>query len=142
MVSKKRQKQILDEWYTRKKEEVYYKNMDVVEIEKARNREEELFSLGEYLPNLLRGFLSLDYYTNMRERSVIDKVLSEMAKTRKQGIEEDVIEFINWIDSHKDFKDLLNEEKVKDLGGELEVLEKEYNKFKKIIDNSELNNSM
>ena len=134
MVSKERQKQILDEWYNRKKEEVYYKNMDVVEIEKARNREEELFSLGEYLPNLLRGFLSLDYYTNMRERGVIDTVLKEMGETRKQGIEEDVIEFINWIDSHKDFKDLLNEEKVKELDGELEVLEKEYNKFKKIID--------
>ena len=132
MVSKKQEKQFLDNLYNDKKEELYYK-INVVEIKKAQNREEELFNLGEYLPNLLRGFLSLDYYTRMREMGVIDNVLKEMAETRKQGREKDVIEYINWIDSHDDFKDLLNEKKVKELGDELEELEKEYNEMLKII---------
>ena len=132
MVSKKQEKQFLDELYNNKKEELYYKT-NIVEIKKAQNREEELFNLGEYLPNLLRGFLSLDYYTRMREMGVIDNVLKEMAETRKQGREKDVIEYINWIDSHDDFKDLLNEKKVKELGDELEELEKEYNEMLKII---------
>lgn len=132
MVSKKEQKQFLDEIYNDKKEELYYKT-NVVEISKAQSREEELFSLNEYLPNLLRGFLSLDYYSRMEEAGVLDSVMSEMAKTRKQGREKDVIEYINWIDSHKDFQDLLNEEKVKELGDSLEQLEKDYNEMLKII---------
>ena len=125
MVSKKEQKKFLDDVYNKAKEDLYYK-FNIVNIKKAQSREEELFSLGEYLPNLLRSFLSLDYYTHMEERGVLDDVLTEMAKTRKQGREADVIEYINWIDSHKDFKDLLNEDKVKKLGDGLEELEKEY----------------
>lgn len=132
MVSKKEQKQFLDEIYNDKKEELYYKT-NVVEISKAQSREEELFSLNEYLPNLLRGFLSLDYYSKMEEAGVLDSVMQEMAKTRKQGREKDVIEYINWIDSHKDFQDLLNEEKVKELGDSLEQLEKDYKEMLKII---------
>ena len=125
MVSKEEQKKFLDDVYNKAKEDLYYK-FNIVEIKKAQSREEELFSLGEYLPNLLRSFLSLDYYTRMEEMGVLDDVLTEMAKTRKQGREADVIEYINWIDSHKDFKDLLNEDKMKKLGDGLEELEKEY----------------
>jgi hypothetical protein len=132
MASKKQQLKFLDDFYERRKEELYL-GTNVVNIKKAQNRQEELFSLNEYLPNLLRGFLDINYYSRMEEAGVIDKVMEQMAKTRKQGREADVIEFINWIDTHKDFNDLLNEKKVKNLGDKLEELEKEYNALKKQI---------
>ena len=132
MVSKKDKLKFLDDFYNQEKERIYY-SINVVNIKKAQNREEELFQLNEYLPNLLRGFLSINYYSVMEENGVLDKVMLKMRDTRKQGREADVIEYINWIDSHKQFQDLLNEKKVKDLGDQLEELEKEYTEMKKII---------
>lgn len=99
---------------------------NVVNIKKAQKREEELFNLGEYLPNLLRSFLSLSYYTKMREKGVIENVLEEMAKTRKQGREKDIYEFVKWIENHKDFDELLNHEKFEGLDKELKILEKSF----------------
>lgn len=131
-VSKKRQKELLTEIYNDAKEEIYL-GTNIVNIKKAQSRQEELFELGEYLPNLLRSFLDLSYYTKMRELGVIDKVLEQMAKTRKQGREADVIEFINWIDTHKDFNDLINEDKVNKIADQIEQLEKEYNEMIKLI---------
>ena len=131
-VSKKRQKELLTEIYNDAKEEIYL-GTNIVNIKKAQSRQEERFELGEYLPNLLRSFLDLSYYTKMRELGVIDKVLEQMAKTRKQGREADVIEFINWIDTHKDFNDLINEDKVNKIADQIEQLEKEYNEMIKLI---------
>ena len=132
MVNKKEKLKILDDFYNREKERIYY-SINVVNIKKAQSREEELFQLNEYLPNLLRSFLSTNYYTVMEENGVLDKVMLKMRDTRKQSREADVIEYINWIDSHKQFQDLLNEKKVKELDDQLEELEKEYNKLKKLI---------
>lgn len=132
MVNKKEELKYLDEYYNDSKETLYYK-YNIVNISKAQERESELFNLNEYLPNLLRGFLSIDYYTRMEEANMIDDVLKKMGETRKYTREESVIEFINWIDTHKTFNDLLNEDKVKELGDDLEALEKEYNELKKKI---------
>lgn len=132
MANKKQQLKFLEDFYERRKEELYL-GTNVVNIKKAQDRQEDLFNLNEYLPNLLRGFLDINYYSKMEEAGVIDEVMEQMAKTRKQGREADVVEFINWIDSHKDFSDLLNEKKVKNLGDKLEELEKEYNELKKLI---------
>ena len=132
MVSKKDKLKFLDDFYNQEKERIYY-SINVVNIKKAQSREEELFQSNEYLPNLLRGFLSINYYSIMEENGVLDKVMLKMRDTRKQGREADVIEYINWIDSHKQFQDLLNEKKVKDLGDLLEELEKEYTEMKKLI---------
>ena len=132
-VNKKWQKEFLTEIYNNAKEEIYL-GTNIVNIKKAQSRQEELFELGEYLPNLLRAFLDLSYYSKMRELGVMDKVTEQMAKTRKQGREADVIEFINWIDAHKDFSDLINEDKVNKITGQLESLEKEYKEMLKLIE--------
>ena len=128
-VNKKWQKEFLTEIYNNAKEEIYL-GTNIVNIKKAQSRQEELFELGEYLPNLLRAFLDLSYYSKMRELGVME----QMAKTRKQGREADVIEFINWIDAHKDFSDLINEDKVNKITGQLESLEKEYKEMLKLIE--------
>jgi acyl carrier protein phosphodiesterase len=113
------------EIYNRMREDLCLRT-NVVNIKKAQNREEELFDLGEYLPNLLRSFLSLSYYTKMREMGVIEEVLEQMAKTRKQGREKDIYEFVKWIDKHQDFDDLLNRKKFEELDEQLKALEDIY----------------
>ena len=132
MVSKKDRLEFVQQLYEDEKERIYYSH-NVVNIKKAQNREEELFSLKEYLPNLLRSFLSIDYYTRMEEYGVIDEVLEKTGETRKYTREESVIEYINWIDTHKEFHDLLNEKEVKEIGDLVEELEKEIEALKKII---------
>ena len=132
MVSKKEQLKFINRLYDNEKERIYYQ-YNVVNIKKVQSREDDLINLKEYLPNLLRSFITTEYYTRMEEYGVIDKVLKKMRKTRGQSREDNVIEYINWIDSHKEFNDLLNEKQVKKLGDSLEELEKEVKELKKII---------
>lgn len=113
------------EIYNRMREDICLRT-NVVNIKKAQDREEELFALGEYLPNLLRSFLDLSYYTQMREMGVIEEVLEEMAKTRKQGREKDIYEFVAWVDKHEDFENILNRKKFDELDEQLKALEELY----------------
>ena len=122
-------KNFLEDEYNNLKEQIYL-STNIVNIKKALAREEELFSLGEYLPNLLREILHPNYYSRMEQMGVLDEVLDTMAQTRKQGREADTIEFINWIDTHKDFEELLNEENVIKLADKIEPLEMEYEALK------------
>jgi hypothetical protein len=84
-----------------------------------------LFGLGEYLPNLLRSFISNDYYTRMEELGVWDEIVKKILKTKHYSREEDIVEFIDWIDTHKEFEDLINRDEVKELYDEIEKLEKQ-----------------
>ena len=72
----------------------------------------------------------------MEDMGAIDDFLMEMAKTRKQGIEADTIEFVNWINEHDEFSDLLNEKELKKLDDELNELEKWYEHVLNIINKS------
>lgn len=115
-----------------KKTELYYK-ISIIDFKELRKHEDELVKCGEYVPNLLRSFINLDYYSHCSELGVLDSVLESMAKTRKQGREADVVETINWVDAHKQYSSILNEANIKKLGDEIEALEKEYNEFKKLL---------
>lgn len=123
---KEEHKKFLDDAYRKKRELLHYR-FNVVNIKRAQEREDELFRLGEYLPNLLRGFLSLNYYARMEEMGVIDDVLWKMGKTRKQGMEADTIEYVEWISEHDEFVDLINEKELKMLDEGLKELENEFN---------------
>ena len=123
---KEEHKKFLDDAYRKKRELLHYR-FNVVNIKRAQEREDELFRLGEYLPNLLRGFLSLNYYARMEEMGVIDDVLRKMGKTRKQGMEADTIEYVEWISEHDEFVDLINEKELKMLDEGLKELENEFN---------------
>ncbi len=115
-----------------KKTELYYK-ISIIDFKELRKHEDELVECGEYVPNLLRSFINLDYYSHCSDLGVLDNVLESMAKTRKQGREADVVETINWVDAHKQYSSILNESNIKKLGDEIEALEKEYNEFKKLL---------
>ena len=116
---------LVKELYDNERESLYYK-YNVVNVKEVQSHQEELFQLKTYLPNLLRKVLSIEYYSRMGEYGVLDSVMETISKTRKQGREDDTVEFINWIDSHIEFYSLLNEKQVKKLGDDLENLEKLY----------------
>ena len=125
---------LLNEVYEEGRERIYL-SINIVNIPKIDEYKEELFALDEYLPNLLRGFIGLDYYRVLNNSDNLDKIMEQMGDTRFFTREEDVVEFINWIDEHPDFKELLNEDKVKELGDDLESLEKDYEKYLKVLKN-------
>ena len=123
---------LLDNLYDNIKEKIYL-NENILNVSEINKRSIELIGLDEYIPNLLRPYLGLTYYTNLEKKENYQSIIKEMNKTRKQSIEDDVIEFINWIDTHKEYHTFLNEEKVKIIGDNLEDLEKEFNDYYKIL---------
>lgn len=125
---------LLNEVYEEGRERIYL-SINIVNIPKIDKYKEELFALDEYLPNLLRSFIGLDYYRVLNNSDNLDKIMEQMGDTRFFTREEDVVEFINWVDEHPDFKELLNEDKVKELGDDLESLEKDYEKYLKVLKN-------
>jgi len=121
---KEKKRKLVEDLYVRLREKICYK-YTVVNITKLKSREDELFGLGEYLPNLLRSFISNDYYTRMEELGVWDEIVKKILKTKRYSREEDIVEFIDWIDTHKEFEDLINRDEVKELYDEIEKLEKQ-----------------
>ena len=96
MNDKEYERKLLDDLYCNDKEKIYL-GVNIIDIKKVKNRQEELFDLGDYLPNLLRGFLDISYYTHINELPVAEDIFKEISKTRGQSRELDVVEFINWI---------------------------------------------
>ena len=131
-MSNKKNNQLLDELIKNQREEIYY-NTNIINFKELRKYETDLINSGEYLPNLIRGFIGLDYYSKCDELGVIETVLSRMSKTRKQGREADVVETINWIDQHQEYESILDEKNIKELGDKLEKLENKYKELQNII---------
>jgi len=116
--------------YNKLRENIYYKTC-IINFTELNKIEDTLINSGIYLPNLLRNYISLEYYTKCVELNTWDKVISEMSKTRKQGREADVIEFVNWIDTHNEYSKLINEKNLLKIADEIEDLEKQYNELQK-----------
>lgn len=121
---------ILDEFYIKQKEKIYIQH-NVVNIKQVEKQQEELFQLDEYLPNLLRSNLPYSYHKQLESSEKNEDIIKQMYKSKRFTDEEETIEFINWVDKHNQFKDLINEKEVKKLGDELEKLEKYINKLQK-----------
>ena len=100
-----------------------YLSYCIINIPEAKNLEEELFSRGIYLPNLLRGVLSRNYFQRLDELGVFEDILPELSKSHFFGREESIVEFINWVDEHPEYDVLLDEVELKKLGDELEEFE-------------------
>ena len=113
--------------YNKSKENIYLK-YNIINFKEVEKVEDELIQLKEYLPNILRSVMNPRYYVLMEEYGVLDKVLEKMGETRKQTREENTIELINWVDTHSEYSQILDEEKIFRLGNELEELDNFYKK--------------
>lgn len=118
MVSKAEKKKKINELHNRVREEVCYK-YNIVNISKVKKYEDELSNLEEYLPVLMPSFIMQDY-KRLEEKGLWDDIVKKTGETRKYSYEECIYEFVDWIDNHQEFKEILNKK-------ELEKLEKNLN---------------
>lgn len=117
---------LLTDVYDEVKENIYLSE-SILDNDKLMEMKDDLLNLHEYLPNLIRFYFEGEYRNTLSEE---DKdIINELYNTRNYTREENVIECINWVDNHKDFKDLLNEGNIQKIGNLLEDLEKEYNTY-------------
>lgn len=113
----------MHEFYIKQKEKLYIQH-NVVNIKQVEKHKNELFQLNEYLPNLIRSRFPYDYGKHIESSEKKENIIKQMYKSKRFTDEEETIEFINWVDKHEQFKDLINEKEVKKLEKELEELEK------------------
>ena len=67
---------LLTEIYEDLKEEIYGSEL-IVDVGNVKKRKDELLSLDEYLPNLLRPYLGMDYSSKLMDspnKDYIDKI--------------------------------------------------------------------
>ena len=90
----------------------------IVNISEVYNIEKELITSNIYLPNLLRRFISNDYYTHITNSKVSEKISKNRRFTRRQSVEE----FISWIKNNPDYNKLLDAENLSKMNEELATI--------------------
>lgn len=125
-----RRQQLLKEIYDETRENIYLSEC-IVNPDKILERKDELINLKDYIPNLIRVYLGVKYQESISDNDEVQKLIYSK---RKNTREEQVIDCINWVDAHKKFNDLLDEENINKIGNLLEDLEKDYNTFFKKLE--------
>lgn len=120
---KEKKRKLVEELYESLREKIFYK-YNIVNRDKLKSYEEELVNLHDYLPNLISGSVIMSY-TVLTELGVWDDIVEKSGKTRHYSREDNVVEFIEWIDAHKEFEELINRDEVKKLYDDVEQLEKQ-----------------
>ena len=131
MVTKKQKIKKLNELYDELREQTCYK-YSIVNVGKVKSYADELSALEEYLPNLMPSFI-IQNYTSLNEKGVWDDIVKKTGETRHYTMEECVYEFVDWVDEHPQFKEVLDKESLKELEKELGVLEKELERSLKCL---------
>jgi hypothetical protein len=131
MVSKAEKNKKINELYARVREEVCYR-YNIVNVSKARKHQEELSNLEEYLPILMPSFI-MQEYSSLNEKGLWDDIVKRTGETRKYSHEECIYEFVDWIDNHQEFEELLNRNELKNLERKLNDLEKTFDKTFKCL---------
>ena len=97
-----------------------YLKYNIVNINEVYDCEKELVESNIYLPNLLRQFISNDYYIHVTDSEVYDKLNETRSFTRQESVEE----FVKWIEDNRDYNQLLDEPNLNMLYQELERFKK------------------
>ena len=123
MVKKDKKIKLVEELYAKLREDVFYK-YSVLNYNKIETYEKELVNLHEYLPNIISGYVVMDYKI-LNELGVWEDIVKQIGKARHYSREDDIVEFIDWIDKHDEFEDLIKRNEVKKLYDEIDKLENE-----------------
>jgi len=92
-----------------------YLKTNIINIDEVYKLEKEFVSSNIYLPNLIRYFISNDYYSNVTSQEVVDKLVETRRYTRQENVEE----FIEWIKKNPQYDQLLNNDELKKLNQHL-----------------------
>lgn len=108
--------------------DVYNKYL-LIDINYLRSIENELISKEEYLPVLVRRYLSIDYFNYIKTKnnaSLLEKLNDTRRLTNKDAVEDLQV----WLKKHPQYKDLFIINNYNRLNNELKTLEKQYKDLK------------
>lgn len=116
-------KKLFEKFRIMERENIYLEHKhNILDLNKVKEFEDDLINIGEYLPFLIRNSISIDYYHNIRVLDFYDNILLEIFNSRDFSIEEQVLELLEWVNNHNDFKSLIVEEELLSLSNDLESL--------------------
>lgn len=108
--------------------DVYNKYL-LIDINYLKSIENELISKEEYLPVLVRRYLSIDYFNYIKTKnnnSLLEKLNDTRRLTNKDAVEDLQV----WLKKHQEYKDLFIINNYNRLNNELKTLEKQYKDLK------------
>ena len=108
--------------------DVYNKYL-LIDINYLRSIENELISKEEYLPVLVRRYLSIDYFNYIKTKN--NTILLEKLNDTRRLTNKDAVEDLQvWLKKHPQYKDLFIINNYNRLNNELKTLEKQYKDLK------------
>lgn len=98
----------------------------LIDLDYLQSIEEELITTGDYLPVLVRRYLSVDYTNHIKLNNGNEKILNMLFDTRRLRNGEAVSDLQQWLKTNNQYKQLLNQEEYQKLNNKLVDLKKEY----------------
>ena len=98
----------------------------LIDLDYLQSIEEELINGGNYLPVLVRRYLSVDYTNHIKLNNGNEKILNMLFDTRRLRNGEAVSDLQQWLKTNNQYKQLLNQEEYQKLNNKLVELKKEY----------------
>lgn len=98
----------------------------LIDLDYLQSIEEELITTGDYLPVLVRRYLSVDYTNHIKLNNGNEKILNMLFDTRRLRNGEAVSDLQQWLKTNNQYKQLLNQEEYQKLNNNLVDLKKEY----------------
>ena len=98
----------------------------LIDLDYLQSIEEELITTGDYLPVLVRRYLSVDYTNHIKLNNGDEKILNMLFDTRRLRNGEAVSDLQQWLKTNNQYKQLLNQEEYQKLNNKLVELKKEY----------------
>lgn len=98
----------------------------LIDLDYLQSIEEELITTGDYLPVLVRRYLSVDYTNHIKLNNGDEKILNMLFDTRRLRNSEAVSDLQQWLKTNNQYKQLLNQEEYQKLNNKLVELKKEY----------------
>ena len=103
-----------------------YSKYSLVNFNRLNEVEDELINSKEYLPFQIRRYLKTDYLKYLQSNNGKQEVIDKIVDGKFQPVMFYVEEYIDWVNKHKEYKDLLDTEEYNQFIKETDEIRKEY----------------
>lgn len=101
----------------------------IVDVKRLLTVEDELLSKFDYLPVMICMYMSKSYIQYHKLNNTYKDLEDKINQSRRYTAQQILDEFINWINTHREYNYLLNKTEYNKLQKTLKEKEKEYNKI-------------
>ena len=98
----------------------------LIDLDYLQSIEEELINQNEYLPVLVRRYLSIDYITHLKRINDNRDLLEKLFDTRRLRNSDAVKDLQDWLKQNTKYNQLFNQNEYSKLNKRLVDLKKEY----------------